>query len=87
MITKEFVEQYVKNIPRPAISIVEHHLINCIERGIYLQVTLMPEEVKKNSGKSRVEPLVYHFMKMNQYLWTTFDHELPEDCEENYLYL
>jgi len=86
VITKEFVEQYVANIPRPAISTVEHHLINCVEGGVYLQITLMPEQVKKICGKSRVEPLVYHFMKMNQYLWTKFDHTLPDDCEDNYLY-
>lgn len=86
MITKEFVEQYVENIPRPAISTVEHQLINCVERGIYLQITLAPKEVKKISGKSRVEPLVYHFMKTKQYLWTTIDNTLPEDCEDNYIY-
>ena len=84
MITKSFVEEYVKNIPRPLISTLEHHLVNCVERGVYIYVWLPPEKVLALSGKCRVQPLVYHFVKMNQWLWVKFPKELPEDCAENY---
>ena len=58
MITKSFVEEYVKNIPRPLISTVEHHLVNCVEREVYIYVWLSPEKVLSLSSFFQEDPFL-----------------------------